>query len=195
MYATSASAKLPLYAAAAARALHASATRRAATLDVPPIFDIFNVPPRLALRAEHRTPRPHARAAAPRGPLHPRVPDRLPLPHSLPTSLPDPLVFDGPARRRPVVRTHQELAQQEQRHPVAALYAPDAVVTMFDGPAHSRRHSQWQRPLAYQSSTPHGRSHRNGLHNLQLTAAAAAATVFTFGVANSWFGRLHCVSK
>ncbi|KAJ7629037.1 hypothetical protein FB45DRAFT_1059652 [Roridomyces roridus] len=55
-----------------------------------------------------------------------------PPPTSL--SLPTPLVFEGPSSRRPVVRTRAELDSQE-----FAVTRGPAVVTMFDGPAYTRR--------------------------------------------------------
>ncbi|KAJ6545496.1 hypothetical protein B0H19DRAFT_1167837 [Mycena capillaripes] len=133
------------------RNVHSSSATRAAAAEVPltfpPTLDIFDVPVRLRQQSGVRAPaleqarqaRPsHGQAAASLSPrsLNPRTP----------TSLPNPLVFEGPAGRRPVMGNHDEFMEHR-----ASSYAPrqgsEPVVTIFDGPAHSGGRSQ--RPLMY----------------------------------------------
>ncbi|KAJ7090995.1 hypothetical protein C8R44DRAFT_990595 [Mycena epipterygia] len=157
------------------RNVHSSSAARATAvmdtppLTIPPIFDIFDVP--VTLRASRTFTLEHAKK--PRAPSSASTSSSSQHSPLMPTSLPNPLVFEGPAGRRPVVRTHHELTQQR-----SVSYAPQGVapvVTMFDGPAHSGGR-QWQGPQ--RSTPPNGR-------NIQLAMGAAAATALTFGVVNS----------
>ncbi|KAJ7140618.1 hypothetical protein C8R44DRAFT_236571 [Mycena epipterygia] len=124
------------------RSVHSSSSSRATaveppSLTIPPIFDIFDVP--AGLHASGAFTLAHARRPAPRAPAASSVA------HRPPTSLPNPLVFEGPSGRSPVVRSHHELAQQ-QPVPYVARHGTEPVVTMFEGPAYSRR--RVQHPLA-----------------------------------------------
>jgi hypothetical protein len=123
------------------RSIHSSAAVRAAvaadgSVTLPPMFDIFDVPVRLRKSAAP-APEQSRRHATP----SPSLSGRALNPMATPTSLPHPLVFEGPAGRRPVMRRHHEIPQ----HRVSA-YAPqrgsEPVITIFDGPAHSGGRTQ-----------------------------------------------------
>ncbi|KAJ6462601.1 hypothetical protein C8R45DRAFT_527856 [Mycena sanguinolenta] len=160
------------------RSVHSSAVRAAAAVDVPmavllpPMFDIFDVPVELR-RTRSTSASKHApRAARPR----PFSPSSHTLNPRTQTSLPHPLVFEGPAGRRPVVRRHHETT--------VAAYAPqhgsEPVVTLFDGPAHSG--GRKQRP----SGSAHAQSAKPADGRpFHLAMGAVAATALTLGVAHS----------
>lgn len=128
-------------AAHSSRSMHSSSAARAAAADVrfaPPILDIFDVPVRLR-HSGAPAPRPE-QAKPPQGASSFALSGRALNPWPTPTSLPNPLVFEGPAGRRPVMRQHHELPQHR-----ASSFAPrrgqsqgsEPAITMFDGPAHS----------------------------------------------------------
>lgn len=140
--------KLPQKAARtlAQRAVHSSPASRAtaaiptdacAALTLPPIFDIFDVPAGLhasgafAREQTARSPPPRRSPSSPR-----------------PTLLPNALVFDGPAGRRPAVRSHHALAQ-----PGHAAHL-GAAVTLFDGPARQRQPRRPQPHLDLRARPP-----------------------------------------
>ncbi|KAJ7629057.1 hypothetical protein FB45DRAFT_919899 [Roridomyces roridus] len=154
-------------------AIHSSSATRAAALAIPPLpiplsipavtlppmLDIFDVPHRLVRRRETKltmTPAPprNVTASSPAA--------------SVVTSLPTPLVFEGPAGRRPIRRSHHELAS----------FAGSGVVTMFDGPAHSGGRRE---PL---SGTRQHRRKQTPTNMGYLVGAATAAT-FALGVSHS----------
>ncbi|KAF8164651.1 hypothetical protein K438DRAFT_1984574 [Mycena galopus ATCC 62051] len=154
------------------RNVHSSSPARAAMADVPvtlpPIFDIFDVPVRL---------RKDSRVSEPARQSHPRetssLSGRALNPRPTPTSLPKPLVFDGPAGRRPVVRQHHERASS-----YVPRHGAEPVITMFDGPARSGGRTQRPETSGRKSAAPERR-------NIQLGMGAAAATAVTFAVAQS----------
>ncbi|KAJ7246114.1 hypothetical protein B0H12DRAFT_1126818 [Mycena haematopus] len=112
-------------AALALRNVHSSAARTATAGPFP--HPPFNPPPSYTPQPDKLTPLRPAAVSASTPP---------------PTSLPNPLVFEGPSGRRPVVRNHHELMQQR---PVLRA-GSDPVVTIFEGPTHSGR--QWRRPVS-----------------------------------------------
>ncbi|KAF7328191.1 hypothetical protein MVEN_02576800 [Mycena venus] len=158
------------------RNVHSSSAVRATMADVPvtlpPIFDIFDVPVRLRKTSPASEP-----ARQPRPRETSSLSGRALNPMPTPTSLPNPLVFEGPAGRRPVARQHHERAS-------ASSYAPrhgaEPVITIFDGPARSGGRTQRPQTLGSKSTVPKGR-------NLRLAMGAAAATAVTFAVAHSWY--------
>ncbi|KAJ7613629.1 hypothetical protein DFH06DRAFT_1484628 [Mycena polygramma] len=175
-------AKMSHQTARALRTVHSSSVARAAAMEatfgMSPTVDIFDAPVRLRQVSASQRPVPplSPHTMKPRAPTQPR------------TSLPNPLVFAGPAGRRPVPGTHHD-------HELALLHSPrhadggsKPVVTMFDGPAHSGG-----RPL----STASGSSSSRGGHGAKSTSpatgkkishlalSAAAATAVTLAVAQS----------
>ncbi|KAJ6496072.1 hypothetical protein C8R45DRAFT_984893 [Mycena sanguinolenta] len=121
-------------AAQSLRNVHSSAVRAAAAVDIdvvvlPPMFDIFDVPVRLRRTPSSAGEQPARPQSSPSRHAFTLTPTRSP---TTSTSLPHPLVFDGPAGRRPVVRRHHDTG--------VAAYAPqhgsEPMVTIFDGPAH-----------------------------------------------------------
>ncbi|KAF7304098.1 hypothetical protein MIND_00641300 [Mycena indigotica] len=114
---------------------------------------------------------------------------RTPVPRSppgaLPTSLPAPLVFAGPAHRKPVMQSHE---QASGGHTIGS----HAVMSLFDGPAYSGRHSYERRPLSglvepSRTSSDSTRRHAQTARQMPLAvgAGAVAASALTFAVANS----------
>ncbi|KAJ7246113.1 hypothetical protein B0H12DRAFT_1126817 [Mycena haematopus] len=151
------------------------------------MFDIFDVPVRLrrsgAPEQPARATRSHATSSLSGCALNPMGP----------TSLPNPLVFEGPAGRRPVVRRHDL---------TVSAYAPqhgsEPLITVFDGPAHSggrtrspRASAQLGRKsvrvlvatgptlLTRSAQTP------SDERKIQLAMGAAAATAVTLAAAKS----------
>ncbi|KAJ6460029.1 hypothetical protein C8R47DRAFT_1161405 [Mycena vitilis] len=175
-------AKMSHQTARALRTVHSSSVARAAAMESSfgmssPTVDIFDAPVRL-----RQTPASQ-RPAKPLSPLsmQPRTPTERR------TSLPDPLVFAGPAGRRPVLGTHHDLELALSHSPRHAD-ASKLVVTMFDGPAYSGG-----RPRATLSGSSSSRggdgansappNKRKKLGPLALSAGAASAV--TLAVANS----------
>ncbi|KAJ7776014.1 hypothetical protein DFH07DRAFT_73793 [Mycena maculata] len=165
------------------RSVHSSSTTRAASaietpLALAPIVDIFDASARLC---DSHTRRPHASSPSTSGrnSLNP-----IPTMH---TSLPNPLVFEGPSGRRPVVRSHHELSQQ-WGPPFGSRKGSDAgaapAVTMFDGPAHSGGWPQAPTPSQKGTQKSGGKQMPDG-RNVQLALGAATATAVTFRVAHS----------
>ncbi|KAJ7675542.1 hypothetical protein B0H17DRAFT_1334576 [Mycena rosella] len=162
----STSKKLQQAARATLRTVHSSPATRAATvpdapLNLPPIFDIFDVP--VGLRASGAFAREHAK---------PRTSSSCSpsLSRPMPPRAPQTLVFEGPACRRPVVRSPHDLPPP--------TYAPSHVVTMFDGPAHSGGRFQ-RRSHSERKSNPPSRT------KVQLAMGAVAATAVAVGVVHS----------
>ncbi|KAF7367064.1 hypothetical protein MSAN_00965800 [Mycena sanguinolenta] len=166
-------------AAQSLRGVHSSAVRAAAAVDVPisvelsPMFDIFDVPVRL--RRTRSGAEEHTAPAA-----RPYSPGGRALNPMTPTSLPNPLVFEGPAGRRPVVRRRNET--------IVAAYAPqhgsEPVVTVFDGPARSG--GRRQRPLGSVQAQSGGESKPPpDSRTIRLAVGAAVtATMVTLSVAH-----------
>ncbi|KAJ6471076.1 hypothetical protein C8R47DRAFT_1222302 [Mycena vitilis] len=174
-------AKMSHQTARALRTVHSSSVARAAAMEasfaMSPTLDIFDAPVRLRQTSASQRPAqplsPHT--MKPRAPTPPR------------TSLPNPLVFAGPAGRRPVLGTHHDLELALSHSPRHAD-SPKPVITMFDGPAYSGG-----RPMstaAGSSSSRGGRGARtippvNGKKIGHLALSAAAATAVTLAVAHS----------
>lgn len=146
------------------RLVHSSAPSRATVLQssaalpaaepeeitLAPIFDIFDVPSRLGestetIRSNRRQPQDAESSATLYSPTLPRPP---------PTSLPAPIIFDGPARPRnlPLAfqrRVEQALSsvpastRQMRRHHTPSLPSgsSEPSIEMFEGPARITRYS------------------------------------------------------
>ncbi|KAJ6616706.1 hypothetical protein B0H10DRAFT_2434786 [Mycena sp. CBHHK59/15] len=161
------------------RRIHASSAPRAAhvqveELTIPPIFDIFDVPARLREpgTSTHKRPQPPPRPTLSGPSLAPRVP----------TSLPHPIIFDGPSRPRasPVARRthHRQSSVAQQQSVCAPLYGTEPTTTMFDGPARTA-----QRPRRPESTEKKPSSEGRNIH--LVLGGAAVATAATLGAVQS----------
>ncbi|KAF8209687.1 hypothetical protein K438DRAFT_1959932 [Mycena galopus ATCC 62051] len=153
--------------------VHSSSVSRAdvyTAVTLPPMFDIFDVPPRLARKAA--LPSQHQMQQSTSS-----LSRCTPTPAI--TSLPSPVVFEGPARRRAVLRHHEAVSL----YAYAPRYGSAPVITMFDERAHSGG-----RPVMPLLAGPHPQMSNStspsaSRNILQLAIGAGAATAATFAVA------------
>lgn len=166
------------------RLVHSSAPSRATLLQalpapepeeitLAPIFDIFDVSPRLGENSKRVRSTPTRRQQQ-EAELSAKFTSSLPRPP--PSTLPAPIMFDGPARPRnlPLAfqrRVEQALnsapasTRQTRRHhtPATQPTIPEPLIEMFEGPARLTRYS-------HRSSNQQGVRHSGFLrHRIMLT--------------------------
>lgn len=156
------------------RLVHSSAPSQAAALQatasqsmmepeeiiIAPIFDIFDVPSRLGQNTELIRSTTYTQ----RRPQEAEVPVKFDssLPRPPPSTLPAPIIFDGPARPRNLplafqrrveqaLRSAPASTRQTRRHhtPSVSSNASEPLIEMFEGPARITRYS-------HRSSSQHG---------------------------------------
>ncbi|KAJ6535674.1 hypothetical protein B0H19DRAFT_1183962 [Mycena capillaripes] len=109
-------------AAQSLRNIPSAAVRTAA--DIPSTLPMLNISAGLRPRLDHAARPPQPQSSG-------RILNPTP-----PTSLPKPLVFEGPSGQRPVVRNHHD----SMPHRTASSAGAEPVVTIFEGPTYSGGH-------------------------------------------------------